>query len=123
LKPFPIYFFFGYGHFVVFLAIATFGAGAEIAIHSVSHDGHLTLMGKMLIAFSPSFYLISLSLMNIFSWNIPFEKQMSVRFGIAVLLLALPLVMSNVSPVVFIGVIALLMVCLVIFEQIFCAKS
>lgn len=111
-------FAFGYGHFVVFLTIAAFGAGLEVAIHSSAHGGHSTLMERMLIAFSPSLYLISLSLVNRFSWNMAFGKQMKARIGVATLSLAFALVAGYASPVLLTGGIALLMVCLVTYELI-----
>jgi low temperature requirement protein LtrA len=116
-------FFFGYGHFFVFLAIAAFGAGLELAIHSAVHDGHLTLLERLLITLSPSLYLFSLSLMNRFSWNMPFDKKMTARIIVALLSITFALVTSHLSPVIFTGGIALLMVCLVIYEQIWCVKT
>jgi low temperature requirement protein LtrA len=113
-------FLFGYGHFVVFLAIASFGAGGEIAVHSLSHGGHLTLVGKMLIAISPSVYLISLSVINRFSWNMAFDRKMVARVVVAMLSLTFAIAMSDAWPVYLMGGIALLMVCLVIYEQVFC---
>jgi low temperature requirement protein LtrA len=113
-------FVFGYGHFIVYLAIASFGAGGEIAVHSLAHGGHLTLLSKMLIAVSPPAYLISLSLINRLSWNMVFDRKMVARIAVAVLSLAFALLMSDTSPVSLMGGIALLMVCLVIFEQVFC---
>jgi low temperature requirement protein LtrA len=68
-------FAFGYGHFVIFLTIATFGAGLETVIHSAGHGDHLTLMGRLLIGFSPSIYLISISVMNRISWDMAFDKK------------------------------------------------
>jgi low temperature requirement protein LtrA len=115
-------FFFGYGHFVVYLAIGAFGAGVEIASHSAAHGGHLTLLARMLIALSPSMYLLSLSLMNMSSWNMSLDRQMGARIGVAVWILALPSVLSHASPSVYTGVVALSMVCLVVFEQVVCAK-
>jgi low temperature requirement protein LtrA len=116
-------FVFGYGHFVIFLAIAAFGAGVEIAIHSAAHGGHAGLLERMLIAFSPSLYLFSLSLINRFSWNMAFGKQMKARIGVAMLAIAFALATSHESSVVFTGGIALLMVCLVSYEQIYCSTS
>ncbi len=116
-------FIFGYGHFVVFLAIASFGAGGELAVHSLSHGGHLTLIGKMVIAMSPSLYLLSLSLINRFSWNMPFDRKIVGRVVVAMLSLTFALVMSHASPVVLMGGIALFMVCLVIYEQLYCSKT
>ena len=116
-------FIFGYGHFVVFLAIASFGAGGELAVHSLSHGGHLTLIGKMIIAVSPSLYLLSLSLINRFSWNMPFDRKMVGRVAVAILSLTFVLVMTHASPVVLVGGIALFMVCLVIYEQLYCSRT
>jgi low temperature requirement protein LtrA len=116
-------FVFGYGHFVVYLAIASFGAGGEIAVHSLAHGGHLTLLSKMLIAVSPSAYLISLSLINRLSWNMVFDRKMVARIVVAVLSLAFAVLMSDASPVFLMGGVALLMVCLVIFEQVFCQAT
>jgi low temperature requirement protein LtrA len=118
LEAFSNIFAFGYGHFVVFLVIAAFGAGLEIAIHSSAHGGHSTLMERMLIAFSPSLYLISLSLINRFSWNMAFGKQMKARIVVAALSLTFALVTVHVSPVILTGGIALLMICLVSYELI-----
>ena len=116
-------FFFGYGHFFVFLAIAAFGVGLELAIHSATHSGHLTLLERLLITLSPSLYLFFLSLMNRFSWNMLFDKKMTARIIVALLSITFALVTSQLSPVIFTGVIALLMVCLVIYEQVWCAKT
>ena len=113
-------FVFGYGHFVIYLAIASFGAGGEIAVHSLAHGGHLTLLSKMLIAVAPPAYLISLSLINRFSWNMVFDRKMAGRVVVAVLSLGFALLMNDSSPVFLMGGIALLMVCLVVFEQMFC---
>jgi low temperature requirement protein LtrA len=116
-------FIFGYGPFVLYLAIASFGAGGEIAVHSLAHGGHLTLLTKMLIAVSPSAYLISLSLINKFSWRMVFDKKMVARVAVSVLSLAFAALMSDTSPVFLMGGIALLMVCLVTFEQAFCGAT
>jgi low temperature requirement protein LtrA len=116
-------FAFGYGHFVVFLVIAAFGAGVEIAIHSQEHGDHSTLLERLLIVFSPPLYLISLSVLNRFSWGMAFDKKMKARIGVAMLSLAFAAGTGHVSPVVLTGGIALLMVCLVIYELIFCATS
>ena len=115
-------FVFGYGHFVIFLAIAAFGAGLEIVIHSAGHGDHLTLMGRLLIGFSPSIYLVSISVMNRISWDMAFDKKIFARVSVAVLSLAFALLANQASPVAFTGGIALLMVCLVSFEQICCGK-
>jgi low temperature requirement protein LtrA len=116
-------FVFGYGHFVIFFTIAAFGAGLETVIHSAGHGGHLTLMGRLLLGFSPSVYLVSISVMNIISWNMPFDKKMAARISVAILSLAFALLANHISPVVFTGGIALLMVCLVSYEQICCTAS
>lgn len=116
-------FAFGYGHFFVFLFIAAFGAGVEIAIHSSEHGDHSTLLERMLIVFSPCLYLVSLSVLNRFSWDLTFDKKMKVRVGVAILSLALALVAGHASPVVLTGGIALLMVCLVSYEVIFYTAS
>jgi low temperature requirement protein LtrA len=116
-------FVFGYGHFVVYLAIASFGAGGEIAAHSLAHGGRLTLLSKMLIATTPSVYLISLSLINKFSWRMVFDKKMVARVAVSVLSVAFAALMSDTSPVFLMGGIALLMVCLVTFEQAFCGAT
>jgi low temperature requirement protein LtrA len=126
IKPFEglsNVFSFGYGHFVVFLVIAAFGAGVEIAIHSSEHGGHSTLLERMLIVFSPPLYLVSLSVLNILSWGMTFDKKMKARVGVAVLCFVFALVAGHVSSVVLTGGIALLMVCLVCYELIFCAAS
>jgi len=123
LETFSNVFVFGYGHFVVFLAIAAFGAGIEIAIHSAAHGGHSTLLGRMLIALSPSIYLFALSIMNRFSWNMAFGKKMNARIGVAMLSLAFALATNHASPVVFTGGLTLLLVCLVSYEQICCDTS
>lgn len=123
LEAFSNVFIFGYGHFLVFLAIATFGAGTEIAIHSVAHGGHSTLLERMLIAFSPPLYLFSITLINRFTWNMAFGKQMNARIGVAILSLAFMLTASHTSLVVFTGGIALLMTCLVCFELLCCDRS
>lgn len=116
-------FFFGYGHFFVFLVIAVFGAGLELAIHAAAHDDYLTLLERLLITLSPPIYLFSLSLMNRFSWNMPFCKKMTARIFVALLFITFALVTGYLFPVIFTGGIALLMVCLVSYEQIFCIKS
>jgi low temperature requirement protein LtrA len=116
-------FIFGYGHFFIFLSIAAFGAGGEIAIHSVAHGSHSTLLERMLIALSPSLYLFSLSIMNRFSWNMAFGRKMKARISIAILSLVFALVASHISLVVFTGVLALLMVCLVSYEHIRCITT
>jgi low temperature requirement protein LtrA len=113
-------FAFGYGHFVIFLTIATFGAGLETVIHSAGHGDHLTLMGRLLIGFSPSIYLISISVMNRISWDMAFDKKMLARSIVAILSLSFALLGGHTSVAVFTGGIALLMVCLVSYEQIFC---
>jgi hypothetical protein len=77
----------------------------------------------MLIALSPSIYLFSLSIMNRFSWNMAFGKKMNVRIGVAMLSLAFALATNHASPVVLTGGIALLLVCLVGYEQICCDTS
>jgi len=114
---------FGYGHFFVFLFIAAFGAGVEIAIHSSEHGGHSTLLERMLIIFTPPLYLISLSVLNRFSWGMIFDKKMKARIVVAMLCFAFALVTGHASAVVLTGGIALLMVCLVSYEIIFCATS
>ena len=114
-------FVFGYGHFVIFLAIAAFGAGLETVIHSAGHGDHLTLMGRLLIGFSPSIYLVSISVINRITWDMAFDKKMAARISVAVLSLAFALLANHTSPVVFTGGIALLMVCLVSYEQICCS--
>ncbi len=116
-------FVFGYGHFVIFLTIAAFGAGLETVIHSAGHGGHLTLMGRLLIGFSPSIYLVSISVMNRISWGMAFDKKMAARVSVAVLSLAFALLANHTSPVVFTGGIALLMTSLVSYEQICCSTS
>jgi len=116
-------FFFGYGHFVVFLAMATFGAATEIAIHAIDHGGHFTLLERLLIAIPASLYLISLSLLNIFAWNMPFDKKIFVRTITALLSLGFALTASHASPVVVMGGIALLMVSMVIYEQLYSEVS
>jgi low temperature requirement protein LtrA len=116
-------FIFGYGHFVVFLAIAAFGAGVDIAIHSAAHGVHSTLLERMLLAISPSLYLFSLSLINRFSWNMAFDRKMIARISVVLLSLAFALTASHASTVAFTGGIALLMVCLVSYEHICCATS
>lgn len=113
-------FIFGYAHFIVFLAIASFGAAGEIAVHSLAHDDHLTLIGRLLIALSPSVYLLSLSFINRFSWNMAFDKKMVARITVGILSLIFALVMQHASPLVLIGGITCFMVCLVIYEQICC---
>ncbi|MHC5164692.1 MAG: low temperature requirement protein A [Planctomycetota bacterium] len=114
-------FVFGYGHFVIFLAIAAFGAGLETVIHSAGHGEHLTLMGRLLLGLSPSIYLISISVMNRISWDMAFDRKMAARVSVAVLSLIFALLGDHISPVAFTGGIALLMVCLVSYEQIFCS--
>jgi low temperature requirement protein LtrA len=116
-------FAFGYGHFVIFLLIAAFGAGVEIAIHSSEHGGHSTLLERMLIVLSPPLYLISLSVLNRYAWGMIFDKKMKARIGVAMLSLAFALITPFASPVVLTGGIALLMTCLVCYELIFCAAS
>ena len=110
-------FVFGYGHFVVFLAIAVFGAGVENLVHSTAHGGHSTLLGRMLIAVPPCLYLVSLSVINRFAWNMPFGTRMKVRVGVGVLSLAGALAVGHLSPLLLLGVIALLMVGLVVHEH------
>jgi low temperature requirement protein LtrA len=117
-------FAFGYGHFVVFILIAAFGAGVEIAIHSSEHGGgHSTLLERMLILFTPPLYLISLSILNRFSWGMSFDKKMKARIVVAIISLSFALVAVHAPTVVLTGGIALLMVCLVSYEVIFCATS
>jgi low temperature requirement protein LtrA len=116
-------FAFGYGHFVIFLTIAAFGAGLETVIHSAGHGGHLTLMGRLLVGFSPSIYLVSISVMNRISWDMAFDRKMVARISVAMLSLAFALLANHTPPVVFTGGIALLMFCLVSYEQICCATS
>jgi low temperature requirement protein LtrA len=116
-------FVFGYGHFVVFLAIASFGAAGEIAVHSQAHSGHLTLIGRMLVALSPSVYLLSLSFINRFSWNMAFDRKMAARIAVGMLSLTFALLAHHASPLILMGGIALLMVCLVIYEQICCKAT
>jgi low temperature requirement protein LtrA len=112
-------FIFGYGHFVVYLAIASFGAGGEIAVHSLATGDHLGLLSKMLIATTPSIYLLSLSLINRISWNMAFGRKMAGRVVVAVLSLAYALLINDASPVLLMGGVTLLMLCLVIHEQVF----
>ncbi len=114
---------FGYGHFFIFIFIAAFGAGVEIAIHSSEHGGHSTVLERMLIIFTPPLYLISLSVMNRLSWDMAFDKKMKARIVVAMLCFAFALVTGHASAVVLTGGIALLMVCLVSYEIIFCATS
>ena len=116
-------FAFGYGHFVVFLLIAAFGAGVEIAIHSSEHGDHSTLLERLLIVLSPPLFLVSLSVMNRFSWGMIFDKKMKSRIGVAILSLAFALIAVQTSPVVLIGGIAVLMTCLVSYEVRFCSTS
>ncbi len=115
-------FAFGYGHFVIFLLIAAFGAGVEIAIHSQEHGGHSTLIERLLIVFTPPLYLISLSILNRFSWGMLFDKKMVARIVIAVLSFILAFLAGHASSVVLTGGVALLMVCLVTYEVMFCAE-
>jgi low temperature requirement protein LtrA len=116
-------FWFGYGHFVVFLVIAAFGVGLDIAIHSAEHGGHSTLLERMLVGFSPSLYLVSISVLNRLSWDMTFDKKMKARIVVAILSFIFVLATGQATPVVFVGGIALLMVCLVIFEQLFCTTT
>jgi len=116
-------FFFGYGHFVVFLAIAAFGAGVEIAIHSVTHGGHPGLQEKMLIAFPPAIYLLSLSAMNLLSWNMPFDRKMKARTVIALMCLSFVFFAGELSLIAVLVGVALLMACLIVFELLFCETA
>ncbi|WP_168427301.1 low temperature requirement protein A [Candidatus Colwellia aromaticivorans] len=116
-------FIFGYGHFIVFVAIAAFGAGIEIAIHSVEHSDHLTLAGQLLIAAPPSIYLLSLLLINRFTWDMAFDKQMVARSIVAFLSIFYALLTIHAHPVLFVAGIALLMVCLVCYEEIYCGTA
>ncbi len=52
-----------------------------------------------------------------------FDKKMKARVVVAFVSLAFALVTGLASPVVLTGGIALFMVCLVSYEQIFCATS
>jgi low temperature requirement protein LtrA len=116
-------FAFGYGHFVIFLLIAAFGAGVEIAIHSLEYGDHSTLLERLLIVFTPPLYLVSLSILNIYSWGMTFDKKMKARIGVALLSFVFALVAINAPSVVLTGGTAILMVCLVIFEVKFCTAS
>jgi low temperature requirement protein LtrA len=116
-------FAFGYGHFVIFLLIAAFGAGVEIAIHSSEYGDHSTLLERLLIVFTPPLYLVSLSILNIYSWGMTFDKKMKARIGVALLSFVFALVAINAPSVVLTGGTAILMVCLVIFEVKFCTAS
>jgi low temperature requirement protein LtrA len=123
LGTFTNIFAFGYGHLIVFLAIAAFGAGVDIAIHAAVHGGHSTLPERALLALPPSVYLLSLSLLNRLSWNMAFGRKMKARVTVAVLSLALALVAREAPPAVLTGGIAFLMVCLVAFEVLCCDTS
>lgn len=75
----------------------------------------------MLIVFTPPLYLVALSVLNRFSWDMTFDKKMNARIGVAMLCFVFALVTGHASPVVLTGGIALLMACLVSYEIIFCA--
>ncbi|MHC5192083.1 MAG: hypothetical protein ACYSOP_07890, partial [Planctomycetota bacterium] len=64
---------------------------------------------------------ISISVMNRISWDMAFDRKMAARVSVAVLSLIFALLGDHISPVAFTGGIALLMVCLVSYEQIFCS--
>jgi hypothetical protein len=66
---------------------------------------------------------ISISVMNMISWDMVFDKKMLARSIMAILSLSFALLGGHISVVVFTGGIALLMVCLGSYEQIFCATS
>ncbi|MHC4266197.1 MAG: hypothetical protein ACYSUK_09725, partial [Planctomycetota bacterium] len=80
-------------------------------------------MGRLLIGFAPSIYLISISVMNMISWDMAFDKKMLARSIVAILSLSFALLGGHTSVVVFTGGIALLMILLVGYEQIFCSTS
>ncbi len=55
--------------------------------------------------------------MNRFAWNMPIGTHMKVRVGVGVLSLAGALAVGHLSPLLLLGVIALLMVGLVVHEH------
>ena len=123
LETFSNVFAFGYGHFVVFVAIAAFGAGIDIAIHAAAHGGHSTLLERALLALPPSIYLLSLSLLNRFSWNMAFGRKMRARVLVAALSLVFAFATRDASPAVLTGGITFLLTFLVGFELLCCDTS
>jgi low temperature requirement protein LtrA len=101
-------FVWAFGHYLIFAAVAAFGAGLQIVVGTLAHStGISPLFAAFTMAIPVAIYIVALNLLNIYIIRNP------VYFGLALLTAALVLVTAAVTPVLTLPLGAVVMVVLV----------
>jgi low temperature requirement protein LtrA len=128
LEPLPA-FYWGYGHLLVYAAIAAFGVGIQLAAEGaatapeVALAGEATatggdgfgLAGRMILGGSVAAFLVAVSFVQYVNRRSLEERVALVRFGAATLLVALA-ALAPLPPLAFVALVAAALLILTAFE-------
>lgn len=129
LEPLPA-FYWGYGHLLVYAAIAAFGVGIQLAVEGASGapevalagevtaaGGDFGLAGRMILGGSVAAFLVAVSFVQYVNRHSLEERVALVRLGVAALLVTLAALVP-LPPLAFVALVAAFLVALTVFETV-----
>jgi low temperature requirement protein LtrA len=128
LEPRPA-FYWGYGHLLVYGAIAAFGVGVQLAIEGAAAAPELALAGsggaaegapfglagRLILGVSVAVFLVAVSFVQYVNRRSLEERVALVRLGAAALLVVLA-VLVPLPPLAFVALVAAILLALTVFE-------
>jgi low temperature requirement protein LtrA len=132
LGPRPA-FYWGYGHFAVYAGIAAFGVGTQLAIEATAQTevalaaaapaGGYDLGSRLVLAGGLALYLAGIAFVDRINEGATGDRAVLIRLATAALLVVLATLGASLSPPVYAGLVALVMLSLTAFETLYDDRS